>query len=243
MPATFLTRLNRFVVRARLRDGESVTAHLADPGRLKELLLPGAELRLRPAPTGSERTTRFSVALVRAPAPSRVWVSVEAAMANRLAAEILAAGRVRGAGRGHTLKPESRHGRSRFDFLLEKPGLRRLWVEVKSVTFVENGIARFPDAPTVRGRRHVLELAGIARRGERAMVLFIVQRADARLVTPYTSIDPAFAAALGEARRDSVLLRAAGFKLDARGGASYLGPLPVRTPASLRPGSAARGRA
>jgi sugar fermentation stimulation protein A len=101
-------------------------------------------------------------------------------------------------------------------------------VEVKSVTLVEGGTARFPDAPTARGARHVRELAQLASTGERAMILFVVQREDARRVTPHRGIDPTFAHALEAARRAGVLLRAARFRLDAWGRSSYRGPLPVR---------------
>jgi sugar fermentation stimulation protein A len=226
--ATFVERPNRFVAIARLRDGSRVEAHLADPGRLVELLRDGASLRLRPAAGGGGRRTRFSVALVRAAEP-RIWVSVESGRANRLASRLLERGVVRGAGPGWTVRSEVRRGRSRFDFLLEKPVGPRLWVEVKSVTLVERGVARFPDAPTERGRRHLAELTGLARSGEGAMVLFVVQRGDARRVTAHAAIDPRFAETLGDARRAGVMLRAAGFRLDVLGRATWLGPLPVIT--------------
>jgi sugar fermentation stimulation protein A len=213
---------------AALSDGAQVECHLADPGRLVELLRPGAPLRLRPAAGVSDRRTRFSVALVRVATPPRPWVSLESWRANRLAAELLETGRVAALGGGWQVRAEVSHGRSRFDFLLEKPRAGRVWIEVKSVTLVENGVARFPDAPTERGRRHVEELAALVRSGERALLLFVVQRADARMVAPHATIDPRFAEALSRARKGGVLLRAAGFRLDGRGRATFLAPLPVR---------------
>lgn len=228
IPAVFRHRLHRFAVEADLRYGRRVTAHLGDPGRLKELLIPGAELRLRPVAPDAERKTRWTVALVRASTLPRVWVSVDTPRANRLAEELLARGMVRGAAWDGTLRREVTQGSSRFDFLLEGSGRKRLWIEVKSVTLVEEGVGRFPDAPTVRGRRHVQELRKLARRGQRAMVLFVVQRGDARVVRPHRIIDPAFAKALTAARRAGVLLRAASFRFDAAGEPTYLGPLPVR---------------
>ena len=89
-------------------------------------------------------------------------------------------------------------------------------------------MARFPDAPTARGKRHVEELTDRVRRGDAAMVLFVVQRDDARRVGPYRAIDPAFAAALGAARAAGVMLRAVSFRLAGSGRATYIGPLPVR---------------
>lgn len=228
IPARFVSRPNRFIVEAELPGGSMVPSHLADPGRLRELLLPGAELRLRRATGGTSRRTAYSVELVRATAPPRPWVSLVTTRANLLARPLLEQGEVRGAGRGWTVRPEVQVGRSRFDFLLTRPGGDRMLVEVKSVTLVECGTALFPDAPTARGRRHLEELAGTARRGGRCLVLFVVQRADARSVRPHPVRDPLFAGALHRARAAGVLIRAAGFRFSGRGRADYLGPLPVR---------------
>jgi sugar fermentation stimulation protein A len=96
-------------------------------------------------------------------------------------------------------------GRSRFDFLLRGRGNRRLALEVKSVTLVEEEVGLFPDAVTARGARHLRELADLAgRAGWAAAVLFAVQRADVRRVRAAREIDPNFAAALEEARRAGV---------------------------------------
>jgi sugar fermentation stimulation protein A len=211
-----------------LEDGRRVRAHLADPGRLRELLLPGAPLRIRPVAPESARKTRFSVALVRSPEPPRAWVSVDTGLANRLAEGLLERGAVRGIGSRWKLRREVRRGGSRFDFLLTRKG-EELLVEVKSVTLVERGIARFPDAPTERGVRHVRELTEIARSGGRALILFIVQRSDARAVTANPATDPEFVAALAAARRAGVLLRAASFHFTPTGRHTYRTPLPVRT--------------
>jgi sugar fermentation stimulation protein A len=227
--ATFLSRPNRFIVRATIENGVEVDAHLADPGRLKELLVPGARLRLRPAKAGTVRRTRFGVALVRSRVAPRSWVSVETVRANDLAGGLLSEGAIRGIGHGWSVRREVRHGNSRFDFLLERPRGTRLWAEVKSVTLVENGIARFPDAPTSRGRRHIEELTAIVRGGGRALLLFVVQRGDARVVVPHRTIDPALADAVAVAREAGVVVRAAAFELSSAGQARYLGPLPVRS--------------
>jgi sugar fermentation stimulation protein A len=228
IPAFFVGRPNRFVVEAVLERGRRVRAHLADPGRLRELLIPGAPLRLRPVPPAPGRKTRFTVALVRSPVPPRAWVSVDTALANELAAPLLGRGAVRGIGSRWAVRREVRRGASRFDFLLTRAD-EELLVEVKSVTLVERGIARFPDAPTVRGARHVRELTEVASHGGRAMILFVVQRSDARAVRAHAPTDPLFADALAAARRGGVLLRAARFHFTPTGRHTYRGPLPVRT--------------
>jgi sugar fermentation stimulation protein A len=95
-------------------------------------------------------------------------------------------------------KREVRLGESRLDFRLSGPaGVE--WVEVKSVTLVEDGIARFPDAPTLRGARHVRELAAAARGGGKAAVVFVIQRSDAQGFVPHDEADAAFGVALREA--------------------------------------------
>ena len=229
VPARFRERPNRFIVDAELEGGEQVLAHLGDPGRLRELLLPGAELRLRPAPPGGDRRTRYTVSLVRSSDPPRSWVSLETQRANHLAGQLLRSGDVRGIATGWTVRGEVRHGNSRLDFKLEHPRRRDLFVEVKSVTLVVDGVGRFPDAPTQRGTRHVRSLEAMVRDGGRAMLLFIAQRADVRSVEAAMEIDPAFAAALADARSAGVELRAARFRLSADGRARHLGAVPVRT--------------
>lgn len=212
VPARFVARPNRFIVLARLRDGSEARCHLADPGRLRDLLIPGAELRLASAEHRPGRRTRWTVALVRAP----------------VARGLLADGRIPGLGKGLEVLREVRHGKSRIDFCVVGPRGARTLVEVKSVSLVEGGRALFPDAPTVRGARHVRELTAHVRKGGRAMILFVVQRPDARSVSPNPRTDPAFTAALGEAREAGVMLRAVGFRFNAAGRARLSGFVPVR---------------
>jgi len=228
IPALFQSRPNRFLAEVRLSSGRLARAHLADPGRLRELLIPGAALRLRPASQEGSRQTRYTVALVRAPDSPRAWVSLNPALANRLAEDLLVQGKVSGVGRGWMLRREVRRGRSRFDFLLRGRGGAEILVEVKSVTLVVGGVARFPDAPTRRGARHLRELEKEVRSGGRALVLFIVQREDACAVSSNPEIDPGFASAVASAARTGVLLRAARFRMNPSGGAAYLGTVPLR---------------
>lgn len=229
LPARFVERPNRFIVIARLPGGTHVEAHLADPGRLRELLVPGAELRLRCADSPATRRTDHTVTQVRSPVPPRAWVSVDTMRANRLAERLLREGRVRGIGRGWDVRREVRREGSRFDFELRRDG-RVMLVEVKSVTLVEDGVGLFPDAPTARGVRHVIELTRHVRGGGEATILFVIQRGDAACVRPHRLIDPAFADALAHARAAGVLLRAAAFAIDGGGDAKHLGSRQVRLP-------------
>lgn len=210
VPAGFLRRPNRFVVHARLEraheewsEGAEVRCHLPDPGRLTELLVPGRRLWLRPA-DDPDRKTRWSALLVQTPDGQGV-VSVDTTLPNRLIEMALRRGALDELEGWLLERREYAHGGSRFDFLLSGDDGRRLVLEVKSVTLVEDGVALFPDAVTARGARHVEELAGIAAEpGWEAAVLFVLQRDDAMRIRAARAIDPDFAEALSRAREAGV---------------------------------------
>lgn len=200
VPATFRSRPNRFLVEVEL-DGRTVLAHLHDPGRLKELLTPGVDLRLKPADTGAAaRKTAWTAALVRA---GTEWVSIDSGLPNRFVEQCLRTGAIHEFRDYAVARREVPFGRSRFDFQLVGSGMDVL-LEVKSATLVADGLALFPDAPTARGTRHLRELAEASARGFAGTVLFLVQRADARALRPHGAIDPAFARALREVYREGV---------------------------------------
>lgn len=204
--ASFLDRPNRFIVRCRLNGSdEEVQAHLADPGRLKELLLPEAVVYLRPA-DNYKRKTKWSASLVLAP-DGVTLVSLQSTLANRLTAQALEKGAIPELAGWDRKRAEYTVGRSRWDFCLENSQGRRLLLEVKSCTLVEDGIAMFPDAVTERGKRHVQELTRFQAEGDyETAVLFVVQRADGERFRPATHIDPAFASALKTADNHGVRL-------------------------------------
>lgn len=203
VPARFVERPNRFVVVARLADGREVEAHLADPGRLEELLLPGRRLWLRPADSPARRT-RWTAVLVETPDGDGL-VSVDTTLPNRLALRALEAAVLEELAGWRLVRAEWPHEGSRLDFLLERDDGRRMALEVKSVTLVEDGVALFPDAVTARGARHVRELTSLAARdGWEAAVLFVVQRTDCEGVRAARAIDPDFADALAAAREAGV---------------------------------------
>jgi sugar fermentation stimulation protein A len=142
-----------------------------------------------------KRKTRFDLKLVDY---AGVLVSVDARLPNRLFAEAMTVGRMEPFRDFEHIAHEVRYGESRLDFCLSGPA-STCWVEVKSVTLVEDETARFPDAPTARGARHLRELTAAVRQGEQAAAVFVIQRPDAQRFAPHTQADPAFAAALHEA--------------------------------------------
>jgi len=189
----FVERVNRFRVTVRV-EGAAVDAHLPNSGRLTELLTPGRACWLRPA--GSpRRKTDFDLKLVEY---AGTLVSVDARLPNPLFAEALEEGRLVPFHGCQSVEREVRLDESRIDFRLAMPG-GITWVETKSVTLVEDGVARFPDAPTARGSRHVRRLTDALARGCRSAVVFVVQRSDARIFAPHDDADPAFGDALRRA--------------------------------------------
>ena len=198
--ATFVERPNRFLLRCALPgDGSAgpVDVHMADPGRLRELLIAGRRVWLRHAASPTRRTD-WSAVLVESP-DGEGLVSVDTTMPNRLVHRALVARALSELAGWELERREFPLGRSRIDFLLSQ-GERKLALEVKSVTLVEGGVALFPDAVTSRGARHVRELAKLVEDPVwEAAILFVLQRPDAHAIRAARSIDPDFADALDAA--------------------------------------------
>jgi sugar fermentation stimulation protein A len=188
--ATFQSRPNQLLVEARV-NGRVVRAHMADRGRLIDLLTPGARLLLAPRDEIG-RKTAFQVVGVYS---GDELVSLDTQLPNRLVMAALAAGALPQFARYTKVQREVAIGAHRFDFRLGE-GLNTCVLEVKSVGKVEAGLARFPDAPTERGRMHLEVLAQMARSGQRSAVVFVVQRHQARALVPDDAVDPAFGRAL-----------------------------------------------
>lgn len=204
-------RPNRFLLRVDV-GGRQVSAASADPGRLEKILVPGVDVLLAAAGPGPRRTA-YTVTLAR---EGRVWVCLRPALACQIVQSAVARRAVREFRGARVAAREVRRGASRLDFVLHHRGHPWL-VEVKACAMVEGRRALFPDAPTVRGRRHLEELIAARRRGERSALLFVVHRPDADAVSPYDAIDPAFGAALRRARRAGVRLLAYACAVTPRG--------------------------
>lgn len=178
-----------------------MVAHLADPGRLTELLLPGVRMGLRPETPSESRKTSWTAMLVEAlEDDAGEWVSVNTTLPNRLVRKALEVGALPEFDGWRLERREVVFGGSRLDFLLTDVNARKLYVEAKSVTLVEDGVALFPDAVTARGSRHVEELVRAVEEGHEAAVLFILQRPDASRIVAAHAIDPHFSEALARAK-------------------------------------------
>jgi sugar fermentation stimulation protein A len=197
----FLRRDNRFRATVKV-GGQESWAHVANSGRLEELFTPGRPVWLKRA-SDPNRKTSFDLKLVEY---EGVLVSVDARLPNPLFAEALAKGKISGF-EYSSVKPEVSRGNSRLDFRLSSAN-DVCWVETKSVTLVIGGTARFPDAPTERGRKHLAELMDIVDQGQKAAVVFIVQRPDAQRFSANRATDPEFAKTLSQAAKSGVSVRA-----------------------------------
>jgi sugar fermentation stimulation protein A len=197
----FVSRDNRFRATVRVNGGKA-WAHVPNSGRLTELFTPGRPVWL--APSGDPgRKTAYDLKLVEY---ASVLVSVDARLPNVLFAEALVAGRLP-AFTHHRIEREVFLDDSRLDFRLLGEAAA-CWVETKSVTLVNDGVAMFPDAPTQRGRRHLLALMDAVVSGSRAAVVFVVQRPDARRFEPFVQADPDFSSTLRRAADAGVEVQA-----------------------------------
>lgn len=221
VPAVVVRRLNRFAVEVEMA-GRTLAAHLPNSGRVRELLAPGTPALLCPR-TGPGRKTSFDLLLVRL---GRIWVCADARLPNALLREALAEGRIEPLRGYPQVAAEVRFGGSRVDFLLRGPGGACL-VETKSVTLVEEGLGLFPDAPTLRGVRHLEELMEARRQGMAAAVVFVVQRGDVRAFAPHDGADPRFGRALRRAAEEGVMVLAYRCLVSPRE-VRIAGPVPVR---------------
>jgi sugar fermentation stimulation protein A len=186
---TLLERPNRFLGVVDL-EGVRTLCHIPDPGRLRELLYPGVKVYIVESP-GEGRKTAYDMVLAD---HGGTLVSVDSRLPNRLLAEAMEAGSLPEFTGYRVARTEPAFMDSRFDLLLAR-GYSELVLEAKSCTLVEGGIALFPDAPTLRGARHMRTLVHALRDMEAAAV-FVVQRPDARIFRPHREMDPGFSDAL-----------------------------------------------
>ena len=196
-------KLNRFLCAARI-DGRDVRAHIPNSGRLAEFFTEGRQALFSREPSPARRT-EYSLRAVR---HAGRWVCVDSTVPNRLMAEA-AGDQALPLFQGYdTVRREFALDHHRFDLALSGKGRPPLIVEIKSVTLVTKGVARFPDAPTARGRSHLDALARLRGEGYRCAVMFVIMRSCARLFTPNHATDPEFCEALLAARAAGVEVHA-----------------------------------
>ena len=198
--ASFVSRQNRFVATVNL-NGSEIQVHVKNTGRCRELLVPGASVYLVDSHKES-RKYRYDLVGVE---KGGILINMDSQAPNQVFGEFLQSGGF--IGEVTLIKPEYRFGSSRIDFYFER-GAERHLVEVKGVTLEENGICRFPDAPTERGVKHLEELARAVQEGYHTWACFVVQMDGMRWLEPNERTDPAFARAMRAAAAAGVQMRA-----------------------------------
>jgi len=198
----FLQRLNRFVARV-LINGAVHTVHVKNTGRCRELLVPGATVYLEKVDSAGRKTQYDLVAVEKQRRGSRepLLINMDAQAPNKVFQEWALAGKF--LPELVLLRPEQRWGNSRFDFYFGTRE-RRGFIEVKGVTLEIDGHARFPDAPTERGVKHIEELIACQAEGYEAYLCFVIQMAGMKDFAPNDAAHRAFGAALRRAREAGV---------------------------------------
>ena len=204
----FLERPNRFLSVVMV-SGHKEFAHVPNPGRMKELLIPGVTVVLKKE-DNPDRKTSYTLVMVY---KNGVLVLLHTTLPNKLAATTIADGLLEEFRGYEVVRREVQYKNSRFDLLLSKDE-KLCFVEVKSVSLVKGRTAMFPDAPTLRGTKHVHHLMDAMDDGYEAAILFLIQRHDADKFTTNDATDPKFAAALREAQNYGVKLCAYTCKVD-----------------------------
>ncbi len=226
VPARLIRRYKRFLADMRLADGTEVVAHCPNPGSMMGLDAPGLPCWLEP---NDDARKKLNYGWRLAELPDGHVAGIDTAVPNRIVREALLARAVPELAAYGTVRAEVRYGRaSRVDFLLTEPGLPDAYVEVKNVHLRRSGDwAEFPDCVTVRGARHLDELAGMAAQGHRAVMLYVVQRTDCARFRLAEDIDGNYAAAAARAQSAGVEMLCHGCAISPQA-ITLDGPLPLR---------------
>lgn len=199
--ATFLSRPNRFIAQVVV-DGCEHTVHVKNTGRCRELLIPGVTVYLAKSDNPARKTGYDLIAVEKIRVGNApLLINMDSQVVNDVTEEWLKKGLL--FSKGATVRREVTWGNSRFDFYIED-GERRAFLEVKGVTLEQNGIARFPDAPTERGIKHLRELVACMQQGYEAYVLFVIQMKEIQCFSPNDAMHLAFGNTLREAVNQGV---------------------------------------
>lgn len=200
--ATFIERPNRFIAKCMINN-EVVLAHVKNTSRCTELLIEGATVYLEFAPSKNRKTDYSLISVLKR---DRLF-NLDSQVPNDLAFDGIQKGIItlpNIEGEYTVLKKEVTYKKSRFDIYVETNIGEKCFIEVKGVTLEQNGVVKFPGAPTTRGTKHVLELIEAKKEGYRSFILFVIQVEGIKLLQPFDEMDKKFADALREAYKTGV---------------------------------------
>ena len=198
--ALFLERPNRFIAYAEL-NGKKETIHVKNTGRCAELLRPGAVIYVQESDNPERKTKWDLIAVEKETGRGKRLINMDSQIPNRVVQEWIEAGNL--FPDVSLVRPETTYGNSRFDLYVEA-GDRKIFIEVKGVTLEEDGVCRFPDAPSDRAVKHLEELIRAKKEGYETYVFFVIQMKGVSYFTPNTDTHPAFAEALRRAKEAGV---------------------------------------
>ena len=192
----FLSRPNRFIANVEI-DGKAEVCHVKNTGRCKELLIEGCTVWLEHSDSESRKTAFDLVAVEKG---DRL-INMDSQAPNKAVGEWLR--EKMPFGESFSVYPEKKYGNSRFDFYLESQD-RKIFMEVKGCTLEKDGVVLFPDAPTLRGVKHIEELSHCLDEGCESYIMILVQMSDVKYFTPNYDTHPEFGEALEKASRKGV---------------------------------------
>ena len=199
----FVKRPNRFIAHV-LIDGKEEIAHVKNTGRCKELLVPGAKVILEDCSHNPNRKTKYSLISVW---KGDMLVNMDSQVPNAVVYDALKTNKIKGFEEITSIKREISFENSRFDIYFES-GNEKGFVEVKGVTLEDNGIAMFPDAPTKRGKKHVLEMVDAVKKGYGGVIFFLIQMKGPKKFRPNWEMDKDFSDAVKFAQENGVEIMA-----------------------------------
>ena len=188
--AIFIKRPNRFIAHVLL-DGKEEIVHVRNTGRCREILKEGTKVILEEAKNPNRKTAYSLIAAYK----GNMLINIDSQVPNAVVFDGIKEGKIQLLSGVKYLKREVSYGNSRFDIFFKRNN-HKGYIEVKGVTLEENGIAMFPDAPTERGRKHLIEMAAAVSEGYEGYVIFLIQFKGAKYFSPNVNMDPEFANAL-----------------------------------------------
>jgi len=198
--AKILKRYKRFLADVELESGEIITVHVPNTGRMTTCWAPGWDCII----SDSENPNRKYRYTLEMTFNGNTWIVANTGLPNKLAENFITRKLIPGLENYDTIRREVKYGKnSRIDLLLEK-GEKKCFVEVKNTTLVEDEVAYFPDAPSDRALKHLEELEQEVKNGNRAVMLYLITRADAISFSPANHIDPRYGKAVKKAVANGV---------------------------------------